>query len=153
MGGLTPDHMVTIIVTLLSALGVVTAAALTALAALLKVRADKQVAEANVTAQAAVTKAQIDQQIDTRLARDNAELAAKVENLEAKVDSIERLLAVTKGAFTRILRALAIQWPGAVVPNLDPADIALIEDTIPPHWIRPSRPRTGPISHPPKESL
>jgi hypothetical protein len=39
-------------------------------------------------------------------------------------------------AFARILRAIAQQWPTANGPDLDPMDIAVIEETIPTQWIR-----------------
>lgn len=41
-------------------------------------------------------------------------------------------------AMTRILRSIANQWPlNSPGPFLDPTDIAAVEDTIPPPWLKP----------------
>ena len=41
------------------------------------------------------------------------------------------------GALSRIVRGLARQWPADWPgPDLNPADIAIVEETIPAHWIR-----------------
>lgn len=39
-------------------------------------------------------------------------------------------------AMRRILRALVRQWPMESAPDLDPDDIAAIEEELPAHWIR-----------------
>lgn len=45
-------------------------------------------------------------------------------------------------AFGRLLRAIAAQWQGdAGGPDLDPADIAVVEDTIPAAWMRGGGPK------------
>lgn len=65
MNELRPEHWTAIIVAGLSLIGVLGGGMLAALAGWLKVRADRQLAEANLEAQQAVTKQQIDQQIFT----------------------------------------------------------------------------------------
>lgn len=145
---LAPEHWVAIIVGALGAIGVLGAALIAALGGWWKARGDARVAVANAAAQQLVTKAQIDQQIDQRLAADNRELATKVDLLEKKVEQLERRETLKMGAVARIFRAIARQWPGAEGgPDLDPGDIELIEDTIPPHWIR-----RGPSLITPKEN-
>lgn len=136
MPQLEASHWTTIIAALVACFGAVAAAALAFLGAWLKARADSHVAKAQATAQAAITKAEIDARIDARLLQENEELNAKVEALEKKVEHLERREGLRMGAVARIFRAIANQWPGDHGPDLDPADIALIEDAVPPRWIR-----------------
>lgn len=78
-----------------------------------------------------VIKEQVDEQVKERL----DEFRREIEDLRTSETTRTR-------AMGRILRAIANQWPsGDTGPNLDPADIAAIEDTIPPQWIR-----RGPLS-------
>lgn len=75
-------------------------------------------------------KTALDARIDQRV-------KAELERVYARLDEFENRDVRRTSAFTRILRAIAAQWTGdATGPNLDPADIAEIEDTIPPQWIR-----------------
>jgi hypothetical protein len=82
------------------------------------------------------------------------ELLARVTALEAIVENLRQADNRKSGAFARILRAIAEQWPTSEGPDLDPEDMKLVEETIPPMWIRrPARRRdrllTGPIEHVP----
>lgn len=74
-------------------------------------------------------KSALDSRIDARV---SAELVRVYERL----DAVETAALRRASAFARILRAIAVQWPDTQGPNLDPLDIAEIEDTIPPQWIR-----------------
>lgn len=69
------------------------------------------------------------------------ELLKRVTDLEGRVEDMEKTERRKMGAVLRILRAIATQWPTPSGPDLDPRDIELIEETIPPQWIR----RTPPI--------
>lgn len=70
-------------------------------------------------------------------ARIDARVKSELERVYTRLDEFEDRDMRRTSAFTRILRAIAAQWTGAATgPNLDPADIAEIEDTIPPQWIR-----------------
>lgn len=60
----------------------------------------------------------------------------KIEELRETIDELKRSDRHKMHAFARILRALYDQWPSENVPNLDPADIAAVEDTIPAAWIK-----------------
>ena len=77
-----------------------------------------------------------------------ADQMALTEYIDARVEKVvkpvrdaldeERTIRRRRdGAFGRILRAIAKQWSGAEGgPDLDPADIAEVEETIPAQWIR-----------------
>lgn len=151
MPALAPEHWVTIIASGLAMIGVVSAALLAALAGLLKARADRQVAVANLEAQQAVTKAQIDQQIDDRTLAELARLNGEVDELRVQLTTVQRQYTAWKAAVARVLHAIAEQWAGDGGPNIDPGDIAILEDTIPLRWMRPRRPSTAPITQTSKE--
>jgi hypothetical protein len=72
-------------------------------------------------------------------ARIDARVKAELDRVYTRLDDVERLAVRRSSAFARILRAIADQWGDAHGPNLDPLDIAEVEDTIPPAWIRRSR--------------
>ena len=81
------------------------------------------------------TKADAKTALDARI---DARVKSELERVYARLDEFENRDVRRTSAFTRILRAIAAQWTGdSRGPNLDPADIAEIEDTIPPQWIRP----------------
>ena len=64
----------------------------------------------------------------------------KIRQQDTKISSLETREGRRTGAITRILRAIAKQWPSGVAgPDLDPMDIAEIEETIPSSWIRPKK--------------
>lgn len=74
---------------------------------------------------------------------ENRDLRNEMTNVRIEVTSLRSELGEVRRADTRkmqavarILRALFDQWPGQGTPSLDPADIAEIEDTIPPAWVR-----------------
>lgn len=70
-------------------------------------------------------------------ARIDARVKSELERVWTRLDSVEKLAVRRSAAFARILRAIADQWPSNMHgPDLDPVDIAEIEDTIPPQWIR-----------------
>lgn len=81
-------------------------------------------------------KTALDERIDERV---SAELARVYERL----DVVETTSTRKMSAVARILRSIADQWPDPHGPNLDPADIADIEDTIPRTWLRRPRPPQG----------
>jgi hypothetical protein len=64
------------------------------------------------------------------------ELLERVGALEEKVEDMRRTDRRKMGAFARILIAIRDQWPTPTGPDLDPADIAEVEEAIPPAWIR-----------------
>ena len=80
------------------------------------------------------TKADAREALDARI---DARLDGELKRVYARLDQVEDAAVRRAGAFARILRAIASQWTGdSAGPNLDPADIAEVEDTIPPQWIR-----------------
>lgn len=81
-------------------------------------------------------KSALDARIDARVEHQLAAAWTEIDGLKTQVENQEQREKVRTGAFGRILRAIAAQWPDTHGPNLDPADIAEIEDTIPSAWIR-----------------
>jgi hypothetical protein len=69
-------------------------------------------------------------------ARIDARVKGELERVYGRLDELEGTYTRKMSAVARILRAIADQWPDAHGPNLDPSDIAEIEDTIPVQWIR-----------------
>jgi hypothetical protein len=76
----------------------------------------------------------VDENRDLRV--EMATVRDEVTGLRAEVTEVRRADTRKMQAVARILRALFDQWPGHDTPNLDPADIAEIEDTVPPAWVR-----------------
>ena len=151
MSELRPEHWTTIIVAGLSLVGVLGGGLMAALAGWLKARADRQLAEANLEAQQAVTKQQIDQQIDQRLAAEVERLNGELDDLRSEMGALTAKFSQWKAAVARVFHAIAAQWTGEGGPDIDPDDIAILEDTIPLRWLRRRR-STAPISTiPPKE--
>lgn len=96
-------------------------------------------------AEAAAEAARLEKQFPgwQELVDENRRLRADLTATDEKLSGIENQLTEVRKedtrkmqAVARILRALFDQWPGGDTPNLDPADIAEIEDTIPPAWVR-----------------
>lgn len=96
-------------------------------------------------AEAAAEAARLEKQFPgwQELVDENRRLRADLTATDEKLSGIENQLTEVRKedtrkmqAVARILRALFDQWPGGETPNLDPADIAEIEDTIPPAWVR-----------------
>lgn len=87
----------------------------------------------------------IDQRVSTQLKGAWTRLDEQDEKLRdqnEKIDLLEARDTRRMGAITRILRAIAHQWPsGTSGPDLNPMDISEIEETIPAEWIR-KHPRT-----------
>lgn len=69
-------------------------------------------------------------------ARIDARVKSELDRVYTRLDDVENAAVRRTSAFARILRSVAAQWPNAHGPDLDPADIREIEDTIPPAWIR-----------------
>ena len=67
-----------------------------------------------------------------------AELRNVIDELRAKVETILTRENRWMAAVARIFRRIDALWVGDTGPDLDPADIAALEDTevIPPRWIR-----------------
>lgn len=117
-----PDDWVAILVVSITALAGVIAAGLTFWAAWLKLRADSR-----------SLALQLDKEIDDRIARELKSAWTRIDALEQE----QKTHTAQMSAVARILRAIARQWPDEHGPDLDPADITLIEDTIPASWMRP----------------
>lgn len=83
-------------------------------------------------------KTALDAQIDARVSAQLKEGWERIDALEKNVTDLTARSTKRDGAITRILRAIAKQWPNTEGPDLDPADIAEIEETIPAQWIRKS---------------
>jgi hypothetical protein len=61
----------------------------------------------------------------------------RIGDLRTELTELKRLDRTRVAAMTRILRAIANQWPaGFAGPHLDPADIAAVEETIPEQWLQ-----------------
>lgn len=73
-------------------------------------------------------------------ARIDARVQSELSRVYSRLDEVEEAAVKRTSAFARILRSIAHQWPNEHGPDLDPADISLIEDTIPPTWLRRARP-------------
>lgn len=73
-----------------------------------------------------------------RLSRENGALRSELSEVRDAVDELRRGANRKIAAVTRVLRQIAAQWPTAHGPDIDPADLAELEDTevIPPEWIR-----------------
>lgn len=83
-------------------------------------------------------KSQLDKLIDERVEKQLKSAWSRIDELETHYKDLEHRETRRTQAITRILRAIAKQWPNENGPDLDPADIAEIEETIPPAWIRKS---------------
>src|SRR5690606_418238 len=80
------------------------------------------------------TKADAKAALDARI---DARVKGELERVYKRLDEVEKAAVQRASAFARILRQIARQWTGDPHgPNLDPSDIALVEDTIPPQWLR-----------------
>lgn len=98
-------------------------------AVILKSRGENQTSAMNA-------KTALDARIDERVEAQLKEAWERIDELDKKLGTLMTREARRSGAITRILRAIAKQWPGTEGPDLDPADIAEIEETIPAAWIR-----------------
>lgn len=95
-------------------------------------------------------KTALDARIDARVEKQLSEAWEQIDSQKKRIDELETTTKIQEtqitalkehdtrraGAFGRILRAIAAQWPTPDGPNLDPVDIQMVEDTIPPAWIR-----------------
>lgn len=119
-----PQTIITIIGAVVGGVGVI----LTFLATRGKTRTDAKTA--------------LDQRIDARVKEQLDGAWASIDMLKTDVATLTEKDRLKSSAFARILRAIARQWPTDHGPDLDPSDIALIEETIPPHWLRAKRNET-----------
>lgn len=113
------------IVAIITAIGGLGAAAITYLATRGKTKTDAKTA--------------LDARIDARVKEQLEGAWTEIGTLKSAVAELLEKDRLKSSAFARILRAIARQWPTDIGPDLDPSDIALIEDTIPPHWVRRAR--------------
>lgn len=113
------------IITIIGAVVAVTGAFLTYLATRGKTKTDAKTA--------------LDERIDVRVAAQLEGAWSQIDKLKSAVAELTEKDRLKSSAFARILRAIERQWPTEHGPDLDPSDIALIEDTIPPHWLRRNR--------------
>lgn len=67
----------------------------------------------------------------------------EMDGMQQAIDDLNTRDKRKMSAVARIFKAIQRQWPTSTGPNLDPADIAEIEDTIPPEWIRDRPPATA----------
>lgn len=104
------------------------------IALIIKSRGENSAAQTNA-------KTALDKRIDERVAEQLESAWSEIDGLKTDVETLKRNDNRKTSAITRILRAIAAQWPGDKGPVLDPNDIAEIEETIPLAWLR---------SHPPK---
>lgn len=81
-------------------------------------------------------KTALDARIDERVSEQLEGAWTEIGQLKTSVSELTEKDRLKSSAFARILRAIARQWPTEHGPDLDPSDIALIEDTIPPTWLR-----------------
>jgi len=121
----------------LTAIIVATIAAIASMAAIIapiiKSRGDNRLAEQNA-------KTTLDRQIDERIEKQLKDAWTRIDSLETEFKELQTTQSRRDGAMTRILKALAAQWPDPHGPKLDPADIAIIEETVPAQWIRRPEP-------------
>lgn len=117
-----PQHIITLVGIILVFLGTV----ITVLATRGKTRTDAKTA--------------LDARIDARVSEQLEGAWGEITTLKADVAMLTEKDRLKSSAFARILRAIARQWPADHGPDLDPSDIALIEDTIPPMWLRNHQP-------------
>ena len=81
-------------------------------------------------------KAALDVRIDERITQQLEEAWTKIDALGQRIVENEEKEGRRTFAITRILIAIARQWPDEKGPDLDPSDIKEVEDTIPANWIR-----------------
>lgn len=83
-------------------------------------------------------KAALDKLVDDRVTRE-------LTRVYAEIDTLRRVATDQAAAMARVLRRIASQWTGDPHgPDLDPEDIRILEQTIPPQWIR-RRHHTNPV--------
>ncbi len=86
----------------------------------------------------------LDKRIDAVIAAQDKRLAEQDKRLaeqETALDSMTQLLDKKLATVGRILRQIREQWTGDPHgPNIDPADIAELEEVFPPEWIRRATP-------------
>ena len=81
-------------------------------------------------------KTALDARIDARVEAQLQAAWKRIDEVETAFRALESRETRRTGAITRILRAIAAQWPnGDHGPDLDPSDIVEIEETIPPSWM------------------
>lgn len=119
-----PQHIITLVGIILVFLGTI----ITVLATRGKTRTDAKTA--------------LDARIDARVKEQLEGAWSEITTLKTDVATLTEKDRLKSSAFARILRALERQWPAEHSPDLDPSDIALIEDTIPPMWLRKHHPPT-----------
>lgn len=107
------------------------------IALVIKSRGENKNAASNANTASENAKQALTDKIDARIAEQLKAAWAEIEGLKTRFKDMESRENRRTGAFTRILRAIAQQWPlDGHGPDLDPADISEIEETIPPSWIR-----------------
>ena len=126
-------NWVPLLIALVSTAGVVVGAIMAYFATRGKTRADVESALAQ-------TKTAIDARIDARVSAELQGAWDKLDELEREFNAFRTAQARKMSAVARIMRAIARQWPDSHGPDLDPADIAEIEDIIPVTWIRRTQP-------------
>lgn len=116
----------TIVVALVAGVVTVMGALLGLVGVLSKTSADRRTAQ----------EIRLDARMDAALAAQDRRIAEQDKTIE----DLRELLKQKMGAVGRIFRQIRDQWTGDPHgPNIDPADIAEIEDVLPPEWIRRGR--------------
>ena len=84
-------------------------------------------------------KTALDARIDARLSEQMTSAWNEIDELKKKYKEIEESEKTRSAAIARILRAIARQWPDEFGPDIDTNDIAIVEELMPPAWVRKNR--------------
>ncbi len=133
-----PDDWVPILAAAIAAMLALIGTIIATVAAILKLRFDKAVLARQVEAQNKDLSQQLDKQIDERIERQLRDAWNEIDALKEE----QKTHTAQMSAVARILRAIARQWPDEHGPDLDPADLILIEDTVPASWMRTRKERS-----------
>lgn len=87
-------------------------------------------------------KTALDARIDARVAEQMTSAWAEIDGLKLQYKALEESEKKRSAAIVRILRTIAKQWPDEFGPDIDTDDIAVVEELIPPTWIRNNRQKT-----------
>jgi hypothetical protein len=103
--------------------------------------------DARVTKQLDDAWAEI-QTLKAEIATMNATIETQDETIRRQARELEdvKLAAERKNAaFVRIFKQIAAQWPTPNGPDINPLDMAEVEDTLPVGWMRRRDARSGPV--------
>lgn len=75
-------------------------------------------------------KQQIDVQIDKRVTEELTRAYHEIDELKKQAEKSQ----TRDRAIGNVLQALAAQWPPGTRPVLNPRDLAVLDDIVPPQW-------------------